>query len=896
MPPDARPSPESFLAAADREGRGRLKIFFGAAPGVGKTYEMLSAARAAKREGVDVVVGVVETHGRAETEALLDGLETLPRKEVAYRGRTISEMDLDAVLRRAPQLVLVDELAHTNAPGLRHPKRYQDVEEILASGVDVFTTVNVQHLESLNDVVARITRVRVRETVPDRVFDLADEVEVVDVTPDDLRKRLAAGKVYVREQAERAVRHFFQPGNLTALRELALRRTAERVDSDMRDYMAANAIDGPWPAAERVLVAIDESPGAAALVRAGKRLADRARAPWHCVSIETPRYARLSEAERDRVADTLRLAEALGAEALVLPGGADVADELLHFARSRNVTTILVGKAKRSRWFALIRGSVVAGLIDRAGSIAVQVVSGDGESAAPRTVETRSAAMEHGDLTAYAAAALAVAAAGGAGLAIDLVIDLPNISLIFVPAVLLIAVRYGLRPSLAASLMSAAAYNYLFTDPRYSLTVNDPANVVAIVFFSLTAVLASSVAARVRAQTIAARTQARVTAELYAFSRKLAAVASEDDLLWAAAHQVALMLKADVVLLTAQPGGLAIGGAYPPEDELDKAELAAATWAYEHDEPAGRGAPTLPGATRLFLPLKTNRGRLGVVGVARRAEGSILTPVERRLLDALVDQTAVALDRIRLGDDVDEARLKAETERLRGALLTSVSHDFKTPLATIMGVITSLRSFGSLYDDAIRDEMLASAQSETERLNRFVANLLDVVKLDAGGVAAKQEAIDMEDITGAALRRAAQALGSREIALRFPNEPLIALGDPVLLEHALVNVLENAGKYTSDAARIAIEGRREDGLVALSVTDDGPGVAPEDLPHIFDRFYRSSAGDRKPPGAGLGLAIAKGFLEALGGSATVEAAPSGRGARFVLRLPAADQPPARAAS
>lgn len=891
MAADARPSPESFLAATARGERGRLKIFFGAAPGVGKTYEMLTTAHAAKREGVDVVIGVVETHGRAETLALVEGLEALPPREVAYRGRTLQEMDVDAVLKRVPALVLVDELAHANAPGSRHPKRHQDVEELLAAGIDVLTTLNVQHLESLNDVVARITRVRVRETVPDRVFDLADEVEVIDVTPDALRKRLAAGKVYVREQAERAVRHFFQPGNLTALRELALRRTAERVDDDMRGYMAANAIEGPWPASERVLVAIDERPGAAALVRAGKRLANRARAPWHCVSIETARQGRMSEVERDRVADTLRLGEALGAEALTLPGGPDVADELLHFARSRNVTTIVVGKAKRSKWFALTRGSVISGLIDRAGPIAVQVISGDGETAPIKTVETR-AADRRPDFAAYALAALAVGAAGGMGLAIDLAIDLPNISLIFVPAVLLVAVRYGLLPSLAASFMSAVAYNYLFTDPRFSLTVNDPSNVVAIVFLSLTAVLASSVAARVRAQTISARTQARVTAELYAFSRKLAAVASEDDLLWAAAHQVALMLRADVVLLTAQPSGLAIGGAYPPEDQLEPAEIAAATWAYEHDEPTGRGAPTLPGATRLFLPLKTNRGGLGVVGVARRADGPVLTPVERRLLDALADQIAVALERIRLGADVDEARLQAETERLRGALLTSVSHDLKTPLATIMGVITSLRSFGRLYDDATRDEMLASAQSETERLNRFVANLLDVVRLDAGGLSAKFEPLDVGEIVGAALRRASAALGARSVTLDLPADPLIASGDPVLFEHAVMNILENAGKHTPPGAHVEIRGAHEADGVVLSVTDDGPGIAPEDLPHVFDRFYRSSAGDRKSPGAGLGLAIARGFMQALGGSATAETAPSGRGARFTLRLPAADEPPA----
>lgn len=886
MPADARPSPESFLSAARREGRGRLKIFLGAAPGVGKTYEMLTEARALRREGVDVVVGVVETHGRAETEALLEGLETVPTLDVAYRGRTLKEMDVDAVLKRAPKLVLVDELAHTNAPGSRHPKRHQDVEEILAAGIDAFTTVNVQHLESLNDVVGRITRVRVRETVPDRIFDLADEVEVVDITPEDLRKRLAAGKVYVREQAERAVRHFFQPGNLTALREIALRRTAERVDADMREHMRANAIDGPWPAAERILVAVDEQPGAAALVRAAKRLADRAHAPWICVTIETARQTRLPETERDRVADTLRLAETLGGEALVLPGGPDVADEILEFARSRNVTTILLGKARRSRWFELWHGSVVADLLARSGAIAVQVLAGDGETVPPKTVEARAEALAP-RLGGYFAAGATVLLAALAGLAVDLAIDLPNISLVFVPAVLVVAVRFGLGPSLAASFFAALAYNYCFTDPRFSLTVNDPSNVVAIVFFSLTAVLASSVAARVRSQTLSAREQARVTAELYAFSRKLAAVAMEDDLLWAASHQVALMLKVDVIFLTATAGGLVVGGAYPPEDELDSAELAAASWAFQHDEPTGRGAATLPGVTRLFLPLKTSRGKLGVVGVARRAAGPVLTPSERRLLDALVDQTAVALERIRLGADVDEAKIAAETDRLRSALLTSVSHDLKTPLATIMGVVTSLRSYGGLYDERTRDDMLASAQTETERLNRFVANLLDVVRLDTGAVGARHETIDLEEAIGAALRQAAPSLGERPVAIDLPDVPLLIEGDPVLFEHALINVLENAGKHTPPGTSVTIAGRQDVGSVVLEVVDDGPGFSDADLPHLFERFYRASQGDRRVSGTGLGLAIAKGFIEAMGGAIEASPGPAGRGARFALTLPSA---------
>lgn len=884
MPP-ARPSPEALLAAAKREGRGRLKIFFGAAPGVGKTYEMLQTAHARKREGVDVVVGVVETHGRAETQSLLDGLEILPRAQIEYRGRTLQEMDVDAILKRRPELVLVDELAHTNAAGARHPKRHQDVEELLAAGIDVLTTMNVQHLESLNDVVARITRIRVRETVPDHVFDLADEVEVIDLTPDDLRRRLQAGKVYGREQAERAAKHFFQEGSLTALRELALRRTAERVDADMRGYMRREAIEGPWPAAERILVAIDERAGSAALVRTAKRLAERARGSWLCVTIETARHARLSEEERDRIADTLRLAETLGATTMALPGASDVAEDLLELAREQNVTTIIVGKAARSWLFELVNGSVVRALIAGSGSIGVLVVAGDGETVPPKTVASRPDAPRAKAADYFVAAAM-VAVSGLVGLAIDLEIDLPNISMIFVPAILLVAVRYGLAVSLAASVMAAVAYNFLLVDPRYTFTVGDPSNVVAIVFFTLSAVLASSVGARVRQQTIVARAQARVTAELHGFARKVAGIATADDLLWAASHQIALMLKADVVLLTATANGLVIGGAYPPEDELDAADLAAATWCFDREQPTGRGAATLPGARRLFLPLKTARGKLGVAGVARAASGPVLTPSERRLLDALADQTAVALERIQLADDVDAAKIAAEAERLRATLLTSVSHDLKTPLATIMGAITSLRSYSALYDEAARDEMLASAQGETERLSRFVANLLDIVRLDTGAVASKTEAIDLADTVGSALRRTAAAVGPRPVGLTFPEEPLIVEGDPVLLEQALVNILENAGKYTPETAHITLEAFRDGDRVTLAISDTGAGIAASDLPHLFDKFYRSGEGDRRPAGTGLGLAIAKGFVEAMGGAVTASNRPGG-GARFDVTLRAA---------
>src|SRR5215813_313303 len=524
---EQRPSPEALLAAAAREQRGKLKIFLGAAPGVGKTYEMLQTARRRKAEGVDVVIGVVETHGRKETEALVEGLEIIPRRRITYQGQALSEMDIDGILARRPGLALVDELAHTNAPGSRHPKRYLDVEELLGAGIDVYTTVNVQHLESLNDVVAQITRVRVRETVPDRIVDGA-EVEVIDLTPDDLMQRLREGKVYIADQAERALKHYFSPGNLTALRELALRRAAERVDEQMVSYMQEHAIAGPWAAGERLLVCVSEQPGAAQLVRYTKRVADRLHSPWTAVYIETSRHTRLSEAERDRVAEALRLAERLGAQTLTIPGQR-IADDLLAYARDNNATQIIIGKSTRSRWFEMLHGSVVHDLLRRSGDIGVHVISGTGEAAPSAAVATRPVA-ERFDPVPYLVSTGLVAAALGVAELIAQFVTLPNISLVFLAAVLASAVQFGAGPSIASAVLSVLCYNFFFLPPLYTFTIADPANVVALFFFLIVAVLTSSLTARTRTQAVIAQRQARTTGELYGFSQKLAGIAKLDDL------------------------------------------------------------------------------------------------------------------------------------------------------------------------------------------------------------------------------------------------------------------------------------------------------------------------------------------------------------------------------
>ena len=735
--PEQRPSPEALLETARREDSraGRLKIFVGTAPGVGKTYEMLQSAHARLKAGTDVVVGVVETHGRVETEALLNGLEVLPRKRLSYKDQTLEEMDLDALIARRPQIALVDELAHTNAPGSRHPKRYLDVEELLSHGIDVYTAVNIQHIESLNDVVAQITHVRVRETVPDKVFDRADAIELIDLTPDDLIQRLKEGKVYVPKQAERALEHYFSPGNLTALRELALRRTAERVDEQLLTHMQANAIAGPWAAGERILVCLSEDPRAAGLVRYTKRLADRLHAPWTAISIETRRSLQLTDEQRDRLADTMRLAEALGAETLSIPGvGRRIADDVIQFAHANNATQIIIGKSTRAWWFELMRGSVVHDLVRRAGNISVNVIAGDEQGVAKTVVQT-AARPEAFNSRPYLMALLFVAIGlAAAALIQPLFGGIENVDLVFLTAVVGVAARYGLWPSLLASLVASLCYNFFFLPPVYTFTITDPTNVAAFFFFMLIALLVSNVAARVRTQADTAIGRVRTTESLYAFSRKLASTATLDDVLWATAYQTALMLKVRVVLLLPEEGVLTVKSGYPPEDELDQADLAAANWAWSNDRPAGRGSDTLPGAKRLFLPMRTGRGAIGVIGIDDDRTGPLLTPDQRRLLDALVDQGALAIERVLLVEDMDRVKRTVESDRLRGALLTSISHDLKTPLASVLGAASTMRDLDSGLNEAQKRELLATVIDESERLNRFIANLLDMTKLESGAI------------------------------------------------------------------------------------------------------------------------------------------------------------------
>jgi two-component system sensor histidine kinase KdpD len=887
---DQRPSPEALLAQAQREESpaGKLKIFIGAAPGVGKTYKMLEEARGKRKDGADVVVGVVETHGRAETEALLAGIEVIPRRRVEYRGRTLEEMDLDAVVARRPQLALVDELAHTNAPGSRHPKRYLDVEELLANRIDVYTTVNVQHIESLNDVVAQITRVRIRETVPDSIFARADGIELVDLTPDDLIQRLKEGKVYVPQQAERALAHYFSPGNLTALRELALRCTAERVDEQLLTHMQAHAIPGPWAAGERVLVCVSEDPRAAGLVRYAKRLADRLHAPWTALSVESRRTLQLSEEERDRLADTLRLAQALGGEPVTIPGGdRRISDDVIAFAHANNVTQIVIGKSSRTRWFEILHGSVVHELVRRSGNISVQVIAGDavpGEPIPRKTVRTAQGRPPF-DLPGYLVALAAVAAALGVSFLINWQLGVENVNVVFLTAIVGVAARYGLWPSLFASVIASLCYNFFFLPPIYTFTITDPVNIAAFIFFIIMAAVVSNVAARVRTQALAAMQRARTTESLYAFSRKLAGVGTLDDVLWATAYQTALMLNVRVVLLLPENGTISVKAGYPPEDRLDDADLAAAKWAWENDRSAGRGSDTLPGAKRLFLPMRTGRGAIGIMGIDSDKPGPLLTPDQRRLLDALMDQAALAIERVSLVADMDRVKRTLETDRLRSALLTSISHDLKTPLAAVLGAAGTFRDLEKALDDSQKADLLATIIDESERLNRFIANLLDMTRLEAGAIAPNAALHDVGEVLGSALRRAAKILAQHRVEVDLAADlPMVAL-DPVLFEQVLFNLLDNAAKYAPARTTIRIAGWSESAAVYLQVIDEGEGIPAGDLEQIFDKFYRVQKGDQVRAGTGLGLAISRGFVEAMQGTITAANRTDRPGAAFTIRLP-----------
>ena len=882
---DARPNPDALLAEVQREQRGKLRIYLGMAPGVGKTYEMLTAAQKKRAAGIDVVVGLVETHGRKETAALLEGLELLARKAVPHQGRVLEELDLDALLARRPQLALVDELAHSNAPGSRHPKRWQDVEELIAAGIDVFTTLNVQHVESLNDVVAQITRVRVRETVPDDVLDAADDIELMDLTPMELVERLREGKVYGGEGGERALANYFTPANLTALRELALRRTAERVEDQLQQHRLRQGVRDVWAAGENVLVCLDGSPSSTALVRAGRRLADRLNAPWTTLHLETPR-SRNSAAQQARIAAALRLTEELGGEARTLPARLDLADDLLDYARQHNFTQLLVGKAQRARWFEWLHGSVVDALVRRAQGLTVVVLAE--ERAAEKQEPAASARpFELGPAVAYAESIASLGLVTAAGFAVDSFIDIPNVSLAYLPVVMRAAIRYGQTPALITALLAAVAYNVFFTEPVFTFHIASLENLLAFGFFGTIAVLVSRLTARLQEQTLLARQQADTTANLLAFARRVSSLRRLDELLAATAAELKRQLAVDAVLLLPdERGQLGVrASAASTAEGLSPADLAAAQWCWDKGLPAGRGAATLPGARKLFLPVRTVNATVAVAGVSRPDEAFLLDATQRRLLESVCDLAGVGIERVRLAKNVDQAKMSADQERLRASMLTAVSHDLRTPLAGILGAVSSVRAYGEQMPAAERQALLVSAEEQTQRLSRFIGNLLDLTRIDAGAFNANAEPLSLHEAVQAYVANQPAALAGRKLVLRVPAElPLLQL-DPSLFEHILGNLLDNASKYTPEGSPVEITATQHRYSIILEVRDFGPGIPEHEQGKVFDLFHRVRAGDKTRAGTGLGLAIVRGFAQAMGVEVRVRNHPEG-GAVFELEFPA----------
>jgi two-component system, OmpR family, sensor histidine kinase KdpD len=886
---NARPDPDALLAAFRRETAGRLKVFLGAAPGVGKTYAMLQNARRLKDEGVDVVIGLVETHGRAETSALVDGLEVLPRREIDYHGRTLEEFDLDAALARKPKLIVVDELAHTNAPDSRHPKRWQDVQELLDAGIGVWTALNIQHLESLADVVSRITGVAVRETVPDRVLREAADVVLVDLTPEELIQRLNDGKVYVPEAARRATQSFFTPGNLTALRELALRRTADRVDDQMVDYLREKAIEGPWAASERLFACVGPDEVSERVVRRASQLATGLNADWTAVTVET--IGQAADAKRaNRLAKVFGLAERLGGQTMRLQGS-DYPTEILRLAARENVTQIVLGQSRAGLLRRIFGRSLPEALMRHAGGIEIHIVPSE-ETQKSLWPHLKPLLSRRGLGPELAVALASVAGAVAVAEALSAVLQLPNLSMIFLTAVLFSGVRFGTRAAVLASLASFAAYNFFFIEPIYTFTVAQPQELFALLIFLAVAVLTGSLTGRIRDQRETVIKNAQVTQSLYDYSRKLSGASSPDDVLWAAAAHLHATFGGRIVLLLAEGDELHIRAAWPPDAQLDPAALGAARWAQQKKEPAGWGTGTLPRVAFQFRPLVAARGPIAVCGFEPHTADQPITAEDERALTAILDLTAIALDRAQLAREALSAATMQENEKVRDALLDSLSHDLRTPLSSIAGAATSLRALGDKMSPSERLELLSSIEEETARLARFVANLLDMSRIEAGGLKVNRDLVSIADVVQGAAERSRKAFPGQPVRVSLaPNLPFVR-GDDKLLEQVLFNLLDNAHKYAGDGGAI-VHARQESGEVVISVTDEGPGVKPSELERIFEKFYRGGRADGRKAGTGLGLSISRRLVEAMGGAIVAQSpAVRRRGTRIVVRLPAAQAAPA----
>lgn len=881
-----RPDPDALLAKLQSEDstsrRGTLRIFFGYAAGVGKTYSMLLAARKALAEGKDVVAGYIEPHARPETQALLDGLPSLSVQELPYKGVTLREFNLDAALVRHPEILLVDELAHTNSPGSRHEKRWQDVQELLDAGVNVWSTLNVQHIESLNDVVGQITGIVVRETIPDHVFDSADELELVDITPEELLQRLGSGKVYLAAQAQRAIERFFQRGNLAALRELSLRQTARRVHTDVESARKQRAATAPWATDERILVCIGPSPTTARVIRTAKRLATALDAPWMAVAVDLGSSSSISPAET-QISQHFRLAESLGAETVTVPGQG-VASAVLEYARSRNVTKILIGKTNQSRWKRVLFGTVVDDIIDQSGPIDVYVIQGEVEDESFPSKSHPTAALTGYWHYAEAAAWVALVAVVDSGLRLLRFADSEaNTAMLFLVAVAWTAFRLGRGPAIAASILSVLVFDFFFVPPQYTLAVADVQYLVTFAVMLAIGLVISTLTTRLRSQVERTRLREQRTSALYELGRQLSSIYGQDFLVMACGAKLKDLLAGDVAIYLRPRTGLpqAAYGQSSPIVSLPVSQ-AAAQWVIEHNQVAGEGTNTLPNAPALFLPIIGSQATHGALAIHVDSPQRLLEPDLRRFLEACCSQLALALERDQLAVDAADARIQAETEQVRSSLLSGVSHDLKTPLAAIAGASSTLIESESM-DREIQRELLETVAEEATRLNRLLDNILQMSKLDAGAAAPNRQWHVLEEIVGSALHRTRCELANHRVTVFLDDDLPLIFVDGLLLEQVFVNLLENASRYTPSDTAITITTEVENRTLRITVADNGPGLPSGSEERIFERFYRATPDDAGR-GSGLGLAICRAIIKAHGGSIAAKNRPAG-GAEFAIRLP-----------
>jgi two-component system, OmpR family, sensor histidine kinase KdpD len=903
---DARPTADEWLAQVEahekKSQRGKLKIFFGSSAGVGKTYAMLEEARKRAGEGVDVLIGYAEQHIRPETESLLLGMEILPYKVVEYKGTQIREFDLDAALARKPALLCVDELAHSNAPSLRHAKRYQDVLELIDAGIDVYTSLNVQHLESVNDVVERTSGIKVRETLPDWVFEQADDVQLIDITPDKLIERVAEGKIYKQHDVERLTKQFFNRGNLSALRELALRRTADRVDAQMEDFRRENSVKSSWPTADRLLVCVGPSPFSEQLVRAARRMAAALRAQWIAAYVETPAAAGLPAEARERLTQTLRLAERLGAQTVTLTGS-NPSEEIVAYARSKNVARIVLGKPDGRRWKEWFRGSFVDEVIRKSGAIDVYVIRDEsGVGPQKRLPQERKPIVWVGYI--WSVVVTVATAALGVLLCHHLDIANSNVLMIDLLGVVLVALRFGRGPAILAAVVSVAAFDFTVVPPYYSFAVTDRQYLITFTIMLFTALIIGALTDRLQHQSEASRRRERRTAALLELAKELGATPETAKIAEAAVAHVSQVFTCRAVILlvnrrqqlcTAPLPSVAETNASPLEDEK---EQSVAQWVFEHGELAGATTDTLPFAKGLYLPLKSSRGVVGVLGVFAEEGERFSDPERLHLLEAFANQTALAVERAMLAEESREAWERVEAEFLRNTLLSGVSHDLRTPLAAITGSASSLAETDTLSDDT-RRELARDIVGESERMERLITNLLDMTRLESSAFSLTKEWHALDEIVGAAIRGAQKRLGDHPVTTHLPADLPLVLVDAVALEQVLGNLLDNAATYTPAGTPIEIRASKSGTLLTIEVADHGPGLPPGDPQRVFQKFFRggvnqtngrSDDGSRR--GVGLGLAICKGIVELHGGTITAENRPDGGGALFRIQLPTGGTPPA----